>query len=72
MSLDEVIKFAKAQGYKSAEQVESWKGFDVFEPVYDTKDEISVIGLPLVILVKGDQIRMSTPDEAIQCIDDMN
>lgn len=39
-----------------------WKGYEVYEPVYD--DDVC-IGLPYVILVKDDKVRISTDDEAL-------
>lgn len=39
-----------------------WKGYEVYEPVYD---EDVCIGLPYVILAKDDKVRISTDDEAL-------
>ena len=60
-----VIEFAQSQGYETALRLKNWKGFEVYEPIMK-KDEVSYTGLPLLILVKGDEIRMSTPDEALE------
>ena len=65
---DKVIQYAKEQGYDSVEKSEPWNGFDVYVPIFEG-DEMSIVGLPLVVLVKGEKIRMSTPDEAFQIID---
>ena len=40
-----------------------WKGYEVYEPVYD---EDVCIGLPYVILAKDDEVRISTDDEALE------
>lgn len=64
-----VMDFAEKQGYESAYLVLKWKGYDVYQPVYS--DEMSYIGLPLMILVKGEKIRMTTPDEAFEIFDIM-
>ncbi|MBS6477727.1 MAG: hypothetical protein KH405_07955 [Firmicutes bacterium] len=40
-----------------------WKGYEVYEPVYD--DDVC-IGLPYVILAKDDEVRISTDDEALE------
>ena len=68
---DAVIAFAKQQGYDSAEKCGKWKGYDVYEPVF-AGDDIVCVGLPLVILVKVHEMRMSTSDEAMQILDDMD
>ncbi len=60
-----VIEFAISQGYETALRLKNWKGFEVYEPIMK-KDEVSYTGLPLLILVKGDEIRMSTPEEALE------
>jgi len=70
MDITKVMQFAKEQGYKTAEPIGSWRGYDIYEPIY-SKDEVSYIGLPLMIMVKEDEIRMSTDDEALQQIDDL-
>ena len=70
MTLDAITKFAKKQGYSSVKELKPWNGYKVYEPVFDD-DSIAFIGLPLVILVKGQKIRLSTPDEALKMIDEM-
>lgn len=65
MKIEEVKAFAKKQGYDDVLYLEKWKGFDVYEPVFDG-DEPSFVGVPLVILVKGDTVRMSTVEEAFE------
>ena len=62
---EKVIDFAKQQGYDSAEYIGKWRGYDVYEPLF-AGDEVSVVGPPLIILVKGAKIRMSTEDEAYE------
>lgn len=39
-----------------------WKGYLVYEPVYD---EDVCMGLPYVILANDDEVRISTDDEAL-------
>ena len=46
-----------------------WHGFEVYTPVYSI--EPACIGLPLIILVKDGNIRLSTPDEAFEYLDDI-
>lgn len=65
MKLSEVKKFAIKQGYDDAVPLGKWKGYDTYEPIF-TGDEVSIIGVPLLILVKGETIRMSTIEEAFE------
>lgn len=62
---ERVIEFARSQGYETALRLKNWKGYEVYEPMV-SKDEVSFTGIPLVILVRGEEIRMSTPDEAFE------
>jgi hypothetical protein len=71
MSESKVIEFARKQGYDTAQKIKPWRGFEVYEPLF-AGDEIVMVGLPLLILVKGDTIRMSTADEAMKHIDETN
>lgn len=71
MKLENVVAFAKENGYDGAEVLGTWNGFDVWEPTFDGTDPVCV-GLPLVILVNGDEMRMSTPEEAMDILEDMN
>lgn len=68
MKLNDVIEFAKKHGYDDAKFLSKWKGYDVYEPIFDGEDD-RYVGLPYVILVKGDEIRLSTPKEAFDFID---
>lgn len=69
MDISKVKQFAKKQGYKTVSQLKPWNGYECYEPIMDEKTT-SMVGPPLLILVKGDKIRMSTPDEAFQQMDD--
>lgn len=60
----DIKEFAKNQGYDEAIYLKDWKGYECYEPI--SGDDITYTGLPLVILVKGDEIRMSTPEEAME------
>lgn len=68
MSKDRIMAFARQQGYDSIAELKPWRGYEVYEPLFED-DGMACVGLPLVILVKGDEIRMSTPEEAIQNIE---
>ena len=68
----EIIAFAKANGYDGAIPLGKWRGYDAYEPTFDGADEDSVVcvGPPLMILAKGDEIRMSTAEEAFAQIEE--
>jgi len=59
MSMDRIVAFAKEQGYDSASSIGKWKGYDIYEPLFKG-DQVSFVGLPLMIMARGDIIRMST------------
>jgi hypothetical protein len=69
MSDAKVIEFARKHGYDTAQKLDPWNGFEVYEPII-AGDEIAIVGLPLLILVKGNKIRMSTGDEALRHLDE--
>lgn len=65
MTKETINNFAKGKGYYGAEYLKKWNGYECYEPTMDNADgEPACIGLPLVILVKGETIRMSTIEEA--------
>lgn len=65
MKHNKVINFAKEQGYDGALYIGKWRDYDIYEPVFNG-DDVSFVGIPLLILVKGDNIRMSTVEEAFE------
>ena len=66
----EIDEFAQNNGYKGAKYIGNWKEYKVYEP-YMEKNQVSYIGLPLVILVNANgEIRMSTPNEAMATLND--
>ena len=71
MEIEKVKAFAKQQGYDDVVPLDKWHGHDVYEPVFNG-DEVSIVGVPLLILVKNDMIRMSTVDEAFEQLNDTN
>lgn len=71
MKNDKIIAFAKKNGYDGVLPLGKWKEYDAYEPIFDGKDDnVACVGPPLMILVKGDEIRMSTVEEAYQQIAD--
>ena len=64
MTLNKVTEFAKEKGYDGVQYLKDWNGYACYEPIIS--DSVLFIGLSLVIMVKGDEIRMSTSDEAMK------
>jgi hypothetical protein len=71
MSEENILKFAKKQGYDEISYIGKWRGYDVYEPMFES-EEVAFVGLPYVILVKEDEIRMSTPKESLEQLNEMN
>jgi hypothetical protein len=71
MDEKEILKFAKQQGYDNIIYIGKWREFEVYEPLYDFED-VSYVGLPFMILVTQDTIRMSTPEESLEQINEMD
>lgn len=72
MSKKEIIAFAKKQGYDGVSPLGKWREYDAYEPTVKgtSEDNPAVVGPPLMILVKGEEIRMSTIEEAFQQMDE--
>jgi len=65
----QVLKYAKIRGYDKVEKYDiAWNGYDVWHPGFKGNG-VPIIGYPLVILVKGDEIRMSSKDESLEILD---
>ena len=60
-----VKAFSKEQGYDDVLYLGKWKDYDVYEPVF-RGEKVSIVGIPLVILVKDETVRMSTMEEAFE------
>lgn len=69
MNIKSIIEFAEQNGYSGAVYLNEWRGYSCYEPTF-FEDGVAHVGLPLIIMVKGDEIRMSTPDEAMKHIDE--
>lgn len=69
MEEKKILEFARERGYESAVYQKEWNGYDCYEPIFSLEQPESYIGLPLMILVKGETIRMSTPEEAMDMLD---
>lgn len=75
MTIEAITAFAKSQGlydFTAMERQPDWRGYEVYEPVYNEKNgEGPIIGYPHVVLVKGEAIRLATPDESLERLDDL-
>lgn len=73
MEKEKIIKFAKAEGYDSAEYAGQWLDYEIYHPYFEGEDELhpAIVGLPFSILVKGENIRMSTTEEIFQILDEL-
>lgn len=74
MTKKEITAFAKKNGYDGADPIGKWKEYDAYEPyIKNTSEEEPFFsGPPLMILVKDDEIRMSTVEEAFEQLDEMD
>ena len=72
MSKKEIIAFAKKNGYDGVLPLGKWREYDAYEPTFNgaTEEEPSFVGPPLMILVKGEEIRMSTEEEAYEQLEE--
>jgi len=68
MNISDILAFAKAKGYVDAEPTDSWRGYDVYMPIWGYESHYDS-GLPFFILVKGNEIRMSTVKETEEWLD---
>jgi len=69
LNIEKINEFAHEHGYETVEKLLPWNGYEVYEPIRH-KDISSKIGPPLIILVKNDEIRFSTEEEAFQQLHD--
>lgn len=67
MKKEDITQFAKKQGYDNVLYIGKWRGYDVYEPTFEDSGP-HFVGPPLVILVRGRSIRMSTVKEAYKQI----
>jgi len=67
--MDEVIAFARNEGYNSAVYVCKWRGYDVYKPTFNN-GLINIVGIPVKILVRDNEIRMSTEKETFEYLDE--
>lgn len=65
MMLDKIIEFVKQWGYDNVEYETKWKGYKCYRAIRDTEEALYT-GLPLVIMVKGDEIRAANADEVME------
>jgi hypothetical protein len=63
---EKILDLVDDLGADDYEEGRAWNGYKVYIPVYD---EESTVGLPLVILEKGGEVRISTGAEAMEYLD---
>ena len=61
--MDEIKTLVEELGAKLYKKGKPWKGYNVYEPVYD---EETYVGLPYVILEKNGEVRICTDKEAME------
>lgn len=62
---EKIEKIKSELGAKDMKKTYSWKGYDVYEAVYNYKNS-PAIGYPDYLLVKGDEMRMADIDEVFE------
>ena len=67
MERNKILDFAINNGYSAISYLGKWRDYEIYEPIIKPNEE-SFVGLPLTIMVKGAEIRMSTPNEAMEQI----
>lgn len=65
MSNSEILRVVKKLGASSYKEGKEWNGHKVYVPVYS---KMSYVGLPLVIFDDDGELRLSTPEEALDYI----
>lgn len=65
MTIDKILKFAQSKGYENVKFLCRWNGWDCYEPIMND-GAIRFVGYPLVIMVKGDMIRISKGEESLK------
>ena len=63
---DIILELIEDLGAKSYKKGVDWNGYKVYIPQYKGNP---CIGLPYVVLEKGDEIRVSTPEESIEYLE---
>lgn len=69
MIKNDVEKWAKENtdyNFDGLKKGRDWNGYEVWEELYDKP---ACVGYPLVILVKGGEIRESSPEESLDYLD---
>ena len=61
--MDEIKMYVEELGAKTYKKGKSWKGYNVYVPVYEKE---AYIGLPYVILEKNGKARICTGKEALE------
>ena len=60
---EDVLELIEDLGAKKCKEGAPWKGYKVYIPQYKGNP---CIGLPYVVLVKGEEVRISEPEESLE------
>ena len=63
---EKILELIEELGTSKYKKGISWKGYEVYIPEYKGNP---TIGLPYVVLVKGEEARISTVDESLDYLD---
>ena len=71
MERSKVLKFANDLGYGNIGEEDHWNGYEVYQLIYNKPGDENVyhIGLPHIVMIKGDKIRISTDTECFEYLD---
>ena len=64
---NKIMELTKAHLADTVAYAGKWKGYDVYNLIYNKP---VCLGLPCVILVRGEEVRTSTVEEAFDYMDD--
>ena len=63
---EKILELIEELGASKYKKGVDWNGYQVYIPEYKGNP---CIGLPYVVLVKGDEVRISTEDESLKYLD---
>lgn len=72
MTIEKIQEFADKNDFGKVVKSYPWNGYECYEPYVEDDEELPTVGEPIVILVKGDTIRISTPKESYDRLKDIS
>lgn len=64
--MEEIEDYMEELNADSYQKGKGWKGYDVYIPEYK---QLVYIGLPYVVLVRGEEVRLSTEEESLEYLE---